>query len=246
MTQERKRFSIVPIEQVDVFAAIQEKLTDMIYQGGFAAGDKLPAERALAAQLNVSRNAVREALKVLQATGKVRIVHGSGTFVSSVVFDPISDLLRPDGAFTPEYLQHLTDVRAAISVRVAESAARKATEKDIAELSIVLSELACDQEESPDVGSLNVSFEQALARIGGNPMLTTLLTSIDRLWVEAWGGLHISPGPRGLLHAEHTEIFEAVKRNDTEQASKLMSFHVDREVSGPAIITNSELLRRLR
>jgi GntR family transcriptional regulator, transcriptional repressor for pyruvate dehydrogenase complex len=230
MTTERERFVVIPIEQVDVFAAIQLKIVDMIDNGGYEAGDKLPAERDLAGQLNVSRAAVREALKVLQAMGRVRIVHGSGTYVESAAADPISDLLRPAEGFTASYLQHLTEVRAALEVRVAELAARSATPTGIRDTEKVLAELGKQQQDDPELGSLSVSFEAALSAMAGNPLLTALQKSVNMLWVEAWGSLHVAPGPRSSLHAEHLRIFEAIRTNDPELAAALMRKHVDREV----------------
>lgn len=230
MEKERNRFVVVPIKQVDVFAAIQEKLVDMIDRGGYSEGDKLPGERELAVQLNVSRNAVREVLKVLEAIGRVRIAHGSGTFVAGPRTDPISDHLRPELGFGQDDIQHLAELRAAIAIRIAELAARNATDEDIRELSAVLSEAEEDLEQAPETGSLDVAFEEALGRSSRNPLLLSMQTSIDHLWVEAWGGLRSAPGTRVTLHAQHLQIFEAVKRGDSEEASRLMRFHLDRDI----------------
>ena len=52
-----------------------------ISKKGFSVGDKLPPERELAEQLGISRNSLREALKVLEAMDVVEIRHGSGIFL---------------------------------------------------------------------------------------------------------------------------------------------------------------------
>ena len=52
-----------------------------ISKKGFSVGDKLPPERELAEQLGISRNSLREALKVLEAMDVVELRHGSGIFL---------------------------------------------------------------------------------------------------------------------------------------------------------------------
>src|SRR5688500_20409382 len=53
----------------------------LIERGSLRPGDRLPAERALAEQLGVSRPTVRAGLRALAAMGVVRTRHGSGTYI---------------------------------------------------------------------------------------------------------------------------------------------------------------------
>lgn len=227
MTNERSNFTVVPIQQVDVFTAVRTQLLDLIENGGFSQGDKLPSERTLAEQLKVSRVAVREAMKVLEAIGKVEIVHGSGTYVRNAIHDPIADVLRPQ-AFDNVFLQHLIDTRAAIEIKVVELAAQKAGDLDFHSLERVLGRLASEHRTDLEIGSLNVSFEAALAQIAGNPILTRLQSTVHQLWVEAWGSLHVAPGSKEDLHSEHVAIYDALVAKDTPRALEMMSAHVDR------------------
>lgn len=200
---------------------------DLVENGGFTKGDKLPSERLLAERLTVSRVAVREAMKVLEAVGKVEIIHGSGTYVRNPIHDPIADVLRSD-TFDRVFLQHLIDTRAAIEIKVVEQASHNVGDLELRFLERVLDRLSSGHLTDREVGSLNVSFEAALAQIAGNPILARLQSTVHLLWVEAWGSLHVAPGSKQDLHLEHMAIFNALTAKDTPRALTIMSDHVDR------------------
>ena len=64
------------------YQLVVQRLRDAIAQGRLAVGERLPSERELGEQLGVSRTMVREAVKLLSATGLVRTRRGSGLFVA--------------------------------------------------------------------------------------------------------------------------------------------------------------------
>ena len=72
---------IKPIRQKRVYQQITEQLYELIADGEFAVGQKLPGEHKLAKQLGVSRPSVREALLVLEAAGIIEIINGAGSYV---------------------------------------------------------------------------------------------------------------------------------------------------------------------
>ena len=73
---------------------VAEQLRDAILDGRFAAGAKLPPERELAAEFQVNRTSVREAIKVLEGLGLVSVRQGDGATVRPLV-DASLDVLGP-------------------------------------------------------------------------------------------------------------------------------------------------------
>ncbi|MBC2885666.1 FadR family transcriptional regulator [Ochrobactrum sp. CM-21-5] len=65
-----------------LYQQIADRIRQLIHEGQFPAGSRLPAERELAQQLGVSRPSVREALIALEIAGNVEIRMGSGIYVS--------------------------------------------------------------------------------------------------------------------------------------------------------------------
>ena len=75
--------SFKPIKNIKVYEQVIEQIKEMIYQGELKRGDKLPSERELRAQFNVSRASIREAFRVLEMIGLIESRPGEGTFIRS-------------------------------------------------------------------------------------------------------------------------------------------------------------------
>ena len=76
---------------------IARQIEDNILNGGLHAGEKLPSERALAEQFDVSRPSIREAINKLQARGIIAKTHGGGSYICETLgasfTDPLLELL---------------------------------------------------------------------------------------------------------------------------------------------------------
>src|SRR5690625_4850522 len=72
---------------------LREAIKQLILDRGLRPGDMLPTESELMALVGASRNALREAIKALQALGFVDIRHGHGTFVGTLPLTPLQDFL---------------------------------------------------------------------------------------------------------------------------------------------------------
>lgn len=84
-----------------LYEQVRRSLADSIADGTYAAGDKLPSEARLAADLGVNRLTVRRAIEELARAGLVHSRQGSGTYVAApVVRLPVSQRLMPDSLVT--------------------------------------------------------------------------------------------------------------------------------------------------
>jgi len=84
------------VRQVRAFESIIEQVEAAILNGDYAAGDRLPPERELQGLLNVSRNTLRESLRVLEQKGLIEVRKGKrgGVFVKPLNADPMAENLR--------------------------------------------------------------------------------------------------------------------------------------------------------
>ncbi|MGL4515433.1 MAG: FadR/GntR family transcriptional regulator, partial [Shewanella sp.] len=85
-----------PVKQLRASTEIGQQLKEAIFDGRYKAGDKLPSERELIDLFMVSRTVVREAVKILEASGFVEIRQGAtgGAFVKEVDFERLSDAYK--------------------------------------------------------------------------------------------------------------------------------------------------------
>src|SRR5215467_499557 len=118
----------------DRVSEVVRDLEQRILSGQLAAGDRVPSERDLSAQMGVSRSVVREALGRLASLGLVRSVHGSGTRVEAAATRPVTVayqrlLSRPDFR-----LDDLSAVRLPLETAIAAAAAARRTDEHLARL----------------------------------------------------------------------------------------------------------------
>ena len=215
-----------PIRQSRISEEVAEQLKQSILLGQFKTGEKLPAERKLAEEFEVSRVAVREALRALGNSGFVSTRQGSagGAFVTELTFEQLTntylDLFLANKISVPE----LYEVRLLVEPEVARSAARNVSSKYAGRLRAAL-----DAEELPFVTLLDDVDRKTvvhfiLAEMCGNRFFEGLVRSMMRLTrqvVEA-----VSPDTRHMHPAGwHGRVVEAVLDRDGEAAFAAMRQH---------------------
>jgi GntR family transcriptional regulator, transcriptional repressor for pyruvate dehydrogenase complex len=218
--------SFTPIRQVRVSEEVAEQLKRSILQGQFKPGDRLPPERELADQLQVSRVAIREALRVLQNAGFIVTRPGAlgGTFVTHLSFQHLSDafldLFLAEKISVPE----LNQVRLLIEPEMTRMAATKITAGYVKKL-----QEALEAEEQPSA-SLGEDRERKtkvhyiLAEMCGNRLFEALILSILGL---TWRVIKAADPDYHLMHPAgmHRPIVEAVLAGNPKKAALAMQKH---------------------
>lgn len=119
------------IRQPKLSDVIEQRLEHLIFEGTLRPGEKLPPERELAKQFDVSRPSVREAIQTLEAKGLLSRRQGGGTFVQKQMWQSFSDPLAELLAGNPESQFDLLETRHALEGVAAYYAALRGTEEDL-------------------------------------------------------------------------------------------------------------------
>lgn len=122
------------LKQTKLSDVILEKLEAMIIEGSLEAGQKLPPERELAAQFEVSRPSLREAIQKLEVKGLVTRKQGGGTFVANNILSGLSDPLFDLMSKSAESQFDLLEFRHGIEGMSAYYAAMRGTKADFEEI----------------------------------------------------------------------------------------------------------------
>ena len=109
---------------------IEQQLEFLILEGTLRPGEKLPPERELAKQFDVSRPSLREAIQRLEAKGLLLRRQGGGTFVQSSLWQSFSDPLVELLSDHPESQYDLLETRHALEGIAAYYAALRSTDED--------------------------------------------------------------------------------------------------------------------
>lgn len=212
------------------FDAILKQIIANIEAGDLKAGAALPAERAMAETMGVSRPAVREVLRALELLGIVKSVPGGGNYITenldTWLIGPLSILFRLNNG----YLRQNQQLRAALERESALLAARKCTPLDAAELWMILARLDAAEDEKAR-GKLDKELHQKIARIADNPMLYCVLAAADQLTESIIEGTrdYIMKKNQSacVVDEQHHKLVEAIINGDADQAEQAMSEHME-------------------
>ncbi len=232
----KNKFSMVPIKRTDVFQTIIQQLGNLLDSGNLQPGDRLPSERELSESLSVSRTSIRQALKVLEASGRLETRVGSGTYLTQprAAHEGGAGIqLRPGNGVTKDFIRQLIVARAGIERAIFEEYSRKSTRSGINQLRTLIEDNArdfIDDEENDENGGLDLSFESKVSELNQNAILSNLQQQIHQLWVSAWSEYGFVPEKKILLHQEHLNILEALAAKNSGRVVDLIVQHVDKEI----------------
>jgi len=214
------------IQRTKLYEVVAAQLERLILDGALQPGDKLPPERELAERFEVSRSAVREALRSLELKGLVEPRPGEGTLVRTPSIDSLLNPLAGLLGRKLELVQELLEVRSMIEPHLAGRAARNAEKEDIAKLKEILErheERAARKELAIEEDS---EFHYTIARAAKNTVVLKVLdVMMDILRESRERSLQVE-GRREKSLAGHRRIYNAIKRRDAEGAEKAMRQHL--------------------
>lgn len=216
-----------PVRAGNTFEDTVERLLQAIKLGVVGPGERLPAERELAARLNVSRVTLREAIGALRQAGYVASRRGryGGTFVNA-------DLPRPDRRTVARLareaggaLEDTLTLRYAVETGAAECAAScEVGEDQRAYLCARLAENAA----APLSGyrRMDSRLHLAIAEVTGSPALTSALADVRMRLNEMLDAIPLLD--RNIEHSneQHAAIVGAILRGDPAAARELMAEHL--------------------
>jgi len=208
---------------------VADHLTELIDQGEFPEGSKLPSEKELAERFGVGRPAVRQALFYLQQQGLVKIASGKRAEVARPGFDFMNEqavaLVRRI-ASTPEGQRQMEQVRLLFEPGVAMQAAEAATPSQIAALKEKLDANIAAAGTPANFVRTDVAFHYEITKTTGNTVFIALHDVMQEWLVDQRTNTIHMPGADELSVRDHTAIFEAIAAKDPMRAFHAMSSHL--------------------
>ncbi len=207
------QYSATRFSLVDSAAKI---LREMIANGHWQVGERIPVESKLAEMLKVSRSTVREAVKTLAHSGLLEVRQGAGTYVLTTN-DP-DEALK---SLKRSSLHDLFEVRCALEVEAARLAATRHSKRDIKRLHTLLDQRGDWKtgDNKPAYIERDLAFHIALVTASGNPALKELYS---------WFSAAVSTTIEATLESDLTEpdmtahrsIIDGIATADPDQAEK--------------------------
>ncbi len=191
-------------------------------------GDRLPTERALAAQIGVSRPTVRAGLRTLAALGVVRSRHGSGTYISDGPPQLGSETLSLLAALHGFTRDQMYEARCMLEIEAAALAAERATADQIASMAEEVASLFATMADPQRFLVHDIAFHRAVAAASGNPIVAAIVEMVSELYYERRRETATRAAERDLRDAAeaHRRIYSAIRSRDAAAARAAMHNHL--------------------
>ena len=221
-------FNITKAKSRRVSHTIVEQIRDAIFSGELKPGDRLPAEKNLAEDFGVSKSSLREAFRALEALGLLEIRQGmaGGAFVSKVDLETARNSLFNYIFFQNPSIQEFTQLRALIEPPVAELAAGKISDADIADLEENLAQTKKKLDADVFYYELDTYFHHRIAEIAGNSLICFVIDSLKNALVIMKQQLDLGPEFSVNVFARHQRILAALRERNPVKARDEMLEHI--------------------
>jgi DNA-binding FadR family transcriptional regulator len=217
-----------------------------IVSGGIAEGEFLPREAELSEQFSVSRQAIREALKVLAAKGLVKSRRRAGTYVtprsSWNLLDPDVLAWHPPAELDPDFLADLVELRRLIEPAATQMAAKRGDPGRIEGIGAALARMREAIGNPIAYHSADAEFHMAIFAASGNTLIERLSNILGPLLEMS---LRLQ-GEVGVGHessvAMHAAIYDAIVAGDVNRAKRALESVLS--LAASEVLVLAEQLRR--
>ena len=195
-------------------------------------GDRLPSERALAEQLGVGRNALREAIATLTALRVVESRPNSGIYLKRISMESSFEtlvLLAVSGATpTPEEIAETVEVRATLELAAVRYACKRRDDGDLARMAEILARTEAALAQGVNIVECDTEFHLALVAASHNSVLVRVLNAFYRMTALRRKAIFASESHGRASADDHRMLFDAIGLRDVEEAQEQIRRHMDR------------------
>jgi GntR family transcriptional regulator, transcriptional repressor for pyruvate dehydrogenase complex len=206
--------------------AVRRELVERIRAGSLQPGERLPAERVLAAELGVSRNVVREAIGSLTALNVVEPRPGSGVYVSDLDVGSLVEPFEFAVLLGPSHLRSVIQARMVTEPQIAALAAQFGTPEQIDGLYRLIEQSSTSIDDPERYLDLDMQIHDAIVEMAGNPILVRISDALRRLVRTSREITNTGPQMREGALDGHRAIFAAIAARDGDRAAAAMRDHL--------------------
>jgi DNA-binding FadR family transcriptional regulator len=206
------------------------RLLTFVAERRLEAGERLPSERELAERFDVGRNAVREAIAVLETVRMVERRPNSGIYLRAVERDGSLEalVLRADLGvpLTAAEVTELIDLRRILELQGTELACERRQDEDLRRIAAALERSAQSIAAGENFADADAGFHLAVAAATRNRLFLRVVNSFYLLYRTRRHHYFADGSRAGGSHAQHRAMFDAIAAGDAEKAVALMRGHL--------------------
>lgn len=220
---------IPPLRPQKTAMIIARRIVEDIRRGGYAVGDRLPAEKAMVEKYQIGRGTLREALRFLEFQGVISLKPGpsGGPKVekpdAGILATGLLLLLQFDGS----PFSTLVEARAGLEPVMARLAAERMDEDHLKSLSASVDQMRCNLGNRDIFLQTNRDFHEIIASASGNSLFGFLIDAVIDIVDGTSLGVDYPDSRRTAIVAAHTRILTAMLDHDADASGEAMSAHMN-------------------
>ncbi len=224
-----KTKSITPARRKNLYEEISGQIIELISNGKWREGERIPGEIELAGSFMVSRNSIRESIKALELVGILKAKSGSGTYVSEQAVNRIKQIKWSNLPEDESSLIDIMEARMVIEPGLVLIATKRAEEKDFKLLHEILDE--CDEAFSKKINNfqLGFSFHMKIFQISANPILIGIIETLKEKLVTVRRRIFFKLLDHNIVFeelSEHRDILNNMENGNAVEAARIMEEHI--------------------
>lgn len=212
-------------ERSSMSERIISQIMDAIVKGEVKPGERLPTERDLASQFQVSRTVVRDAIKTLAGRNILHVKHGKGIFVANI--QPMDIESFSQGNWQDAAVQDLFEIRKVLETEAAAWAANRHQPHHLERLEWIIQDAKLHSDQPEVLDERDAQFHMAVAEASCNLVIVKIMISLLDLLAKSRQGSYSIPGRSLKSLQDHELIIEAIKQQDSELARQRMLEHLE-------------------
>ena len=210
----------------DVINAIISKIRDLINYKNLEPGDKLPSERMLSEKFEVSRSNIREAIQKLEFYGILKSIPQSGTFIANIGAVAINGMVDDILGLEDSDFKSLVETRILLELKTVKLASLRRSDEDLKHIKEALDAYKEKVLSGEDAVQEDLLFHLAIAKASGNSTINTFMLTITPQIIIDFEKYHVCDKNQAVSSIkEHTEIYEAIKKQNPKLAKQKMKDH---------------------
>jgi GntR family transcriptional regulator, transcriptional repressor for pyruvate dehydrogenase complex len=236
-----------PVSSGRISAEIVDQIKRAIREGQLSPGDRLPPERTLAEQFGASRVTVRDALRILEASGLIEIRVGArgGAFVTAPASEIVGEGLANMIMLASLSAEEVTEARFMLELGMMPMVCERATADDVAALAEICERAEQALQNNSYGVELSAEFHTRLARCAHNTAIEMIVNSFHGpLLMSLLRAKAVAPEMGGRGVEEHRELVDAIRERDAKRAHRIMAQHLARTAERLGLSRLTERLTR--
>ncbi|NGU65859.1 FadR/GntR family transcriptional regulator [Clostridium perfringens] len=219
-----------PVKNMKVYEQVVDQIKEMVRVGQIKKGDKLPTERVMAEELQVSRTSIREAMRALEVVGLIESRQGAGNYIreefDDVLLEPLSIVFMLQNGTNKD----IFELREVLELSTIFLSVMRISDEELKKLGELVERFKTSRDEEENV-KIDSEFHSIIVKGANNVLITNLLEGVselvDKFISEGRRAILSDEGNRGKLLDFHEKIYLAIKNRDAYSAYTHMQEHYE-------------------